>query len=43
MTVAQSVVLPDNQWEGRKVDMCGIVGFNWQDEKLLRRMMAVVE
>jgi len=23
--------------------MCGIVGFNWQDEKLLREMMAVVE
>ncbi|MBA7543965.1 Asparagine synthetase [glutamine-hydrolyzing] 1 [subsurface metagenome] len=23
--------------------MCGIVGFNWQDEKLLRQMMAMVE
>ena len=23
--------------------MCGIVGFNWQDEKLLREMMAAVE
>ena len=23
--------------------MCGIVGFNWQDEKLLRQMMAAVE
>ncbi len=23
--------------------MCGIVGFNWYDEKLLRQMMAMVE
>jgi len=23
--------------------MCGIVGFNWRDEKLLSQMMAAVE